>query len=188
MRTSLLCVAMSLSSLNAIAQTTTPPPRVMEAKSEVKPEDGARFRFGVSAGGGGWFADQFSAGLGGVDVRLGVQINDLIGVYAQPHLSFGVASVQKISGATGMFAADVLVDVTLADRFFIAAGGGFGILNNPVGGGPMFRLGAYPLMGKGDARRKGLMIGADLRLVFLSNAGQGLTVVNPFFSIGYEAF
>ena len=38
--------------------------------------DGVRFRGGISGGGGALILDPFTFGLGGVDGRLGVQIND----------------------------------------------------------------------------------------------------------------
>lgn len=180
----------------AVAQSApppAPPPAAPTAPTPPPPSepDGVRFRGGISLGGGGFFGSQgaqdFSAILGGVDGRLGIQINHWIGIYAQPHLSFGSVSIGGAKGLTGEFSATVMADVTIIHRIFVGAGGGVGILNNPAGGELQFRLGAYPLMGFGEgARRKGLMVGADLRLVFLP-APYSVAVM-PFFSIGYEAF
>ena len=61
------------------------------------------------------------------------------------------------------------------------------IYNNPSGVTPMLRIGGYPLMSRSDvkARRKGLMLGMDLRFTTL----EGLkTIVHPTFNLGYEAF
>jgi hypothetical protein len=145
-----------------------------------------RFRGGVSAGAGGMFISDYSGFLGGVDGRLGLQINDLIGVYAVPHLSFGPVSVGSVSSAIGVFSATGVVDATFIDHIFVGAGGGFGVVNNPSGPVVHFRAGGYPLMGHGDdgIRRKGLMVGADVRLYVLS----GATVMQVMGGLGYEAF
>jgi hypothetical protein len=65
-------------------------------------------------------------------------------------------------------------------------GGGGAILNNPFAGELHLRAGGYPLMGYGEdgVRRKGLMIGADVRMFFL----EGYVLLSPTASIGYEAF
>ncbi len=82
--------------------------------------------------------------------------------------------------------ATAVADVTLMDHFFVGAGGGYGVLNNPNGPVVHFRLGGYPLMGKSDTgpRRKGLMLGADMRLFFVPN-NTGMQLMG---AIGYEAF
>jgi hypothetical protein len=166
----------------ATALPTGAPP----AGDDDRESDGVRFRGGASGGGGFWTGSNLTAGLGGGDGRLGVQINHYLAVYGQVHFSGGVVSQGRASGGTGVFAGSGLVEVTLLHRLFIAAGGGAGVLNNPGGGMLHFRLGGYPLMGFGEngARRKGLMVGADLRIVFVT----GLTAIMPFFSVGYEAF
>jgi hypothetical protein len=148
--------------------------------------DGTRFRFGVSGGGGILSGGGYSFTYGGVDLRFGAQINDLIGVYAQPQLGFYAGSAGAIIGAGGLAGASVVVDFTPVDYFFAGVGAGYGILNNPGGAEIHFRVGAYPLVSRSDEgiRRKALMIGADLRLHMVS----GITFVAPTVSIGYEAF
>jgi hypothetical protein len=128
----------------------------------------------------------YSGFLAGVDGRLGVQINDLIGVYAVPHLSFGPVSVGSVSTFIGVLSATAVADVTLIDQIFVGAGGGFGVVNNPSGPVVHFRAGGYPLMGYGNngIRRKGLMLGADMRLYLLST----VTVMQVMGGVGYEAF
>ena len=71
--------------------------------------------------------------------------------------------------------------------FFVGAGLGYTVYNNPAGVTPILRVGGYPLMSRSEqkARRKGLMLGVDLRFTSL----EGLkTIVMPTFNLGYEAF
>jgi hypothetical protein len=155
--------------------------------------DGARFRFGV-AGGFGFFTAASEVGNAevsckyyGADLRLGAQINDMFGIYAQPTLGYYTADTGGTLAAGGLLGAAVVADVTLIDRFFVGGGLGYTIYNNPSGLTPMLRVGGYPLMSRSDekARRKGLMLGMDLRFTSL----EGLkTIVHPTFNIGYEAF
>lgn len=203
MRTALVsligCACLGFLSSTAAAETepraNAPPVVVAGAPAPAAPaedgaKDGVRFRFGVAVGGGAFFADKFTAGLGGLDIRLGVQINNYLGVYAQPHLSFGAATVNNISGGTGVAGGSALVDLTLFNRMFVGAGGGGGVINNPAGPMLHFRLGGYPIMGLGENgyRRKGLMVGADVRIYFVTNGAASLTVIQPMFMVGYEAF
>jgi hypothetical protein len=81
----------------------------------------------------------------------------------------------------------VVADVTIIDRFFAGAGVGYTVYNSPAGVTPILRIGGYPLMVRSEqkARRKGLMLGVDLRFTSL----EGLkTIVMPTFNVGYEAF
>jgi len=70
------------------------------------------------------------------------------------------------------------------------SGGGVGVLNNPVGPEIHFRIGGYPLVARGQNgfTRKGLMLGVDARIFFLSQGGVDLTVGQVLASIGYEVF
>lgn len=150
--------------------------------SDSTPDRGLRFRWGIAATGGGTFVAGYELFMGGIDARLGVQINDLLGVYLQPHFSIGGGDIGGLTGLTGFVGSSALVDVTLFDRLFASAGAGFMVLNNPVAAQLHFRLGGYPLASKGDAG--GFMLGVDLRLYFV----EGVTVMSLFGSIGYEAF
>ena len=171
---------------------STPAASPAQAAEGAEPEakDGLRFRGGISLGGGLEKVSIVSGPMVGVDGRLGVQVNNLLAIYAQPHLSFGSLSASAggttVSGATGTFAVAAMADVTLIDHLFVGAGFGYGILNNPKG--PMFqaRLGGYPLMTRGEngIRRKGLMIGGDFRSIFIT----GATGIMLMAAIGYEAF
>jgi hypothetical protein len=155
--------------------------------------DGPRFRFGVAAG-LGFFTAQSEVGPGkvsctyyGGDLRLGAQINDLFGVYVQPTLGYYTADVTYVFAVGGLVGLAAVADVTLIDRFFLGAGIGYTVYNNPAGVTPILRVGGYPLMSRSEqkARRKGLMLGADLRFTNI----EGLkTIVMPTFNLGYEAF
>ncbi len=161
-----------------------------EAPSVSSRAGGGRFRFGINGAGGLEHVQSVSGPMFGLDLRLGWQLNDLFAIYAQPHFSFGSLGTSVggvgISGATGTFVGTVLGEVTLADRFFGGLGIGYGILNNPSGFAFEARVGAYPLMSRSadGTRRKGLMVGVDLKTVFISGA-TGLLVLG---CVGYEAF
>jgi hypothetical protein len=155
--------------------------------------DGARFRFGVS-GGIGFFTAASEVGPAkvsctyyGLDLRFGAQINNMFGIYAQPTLGYYSADAGGALAAGGLLGFAAVADATFADRFFVGAGLGYTVYNSPSGLTPLLRIGGYPLMSRSDtkARRKGLMLGADLRFTSL----EGLkTIVMPTFNIGYEAF
>jgi len=156
-------------------------------------EDGLRFRFGVS-GGIGFFSaaseagnDKVSCTYYGSDLRFGAQVNNLIGVYAQPTLGYYSVNGSGGLAAGGLLGFSVIADATFLDRLFVGAGIGYTVYNNPGGITPILRVGGYPLMSRSEqkARRKGLMVGADLR--FTSPDGLK-TIVMPTFNVGYEAF
>jgi hypothetical protein len=155
------------------------------------PRDGMRFRWGVSAAGGLEKVSVISGPMFGVDARFGLQLNHLLGFYLQPHLSFGKLSGEstggfKVTGFTGTFSVAAMAEATLMDRFFAAAGAGYGVLNNPSGAMIQARVGGYPLVGRGldGIRRRGLMVGVDIRAIFIDGA-TGLLVLG---AVGYEAF
>ena len=114
----------------------------------------------------------------GSDLRFGAQINDMIGVYAQPTLGYYSADVSGGLAAGGLVGLAVAADFTFIDRLFVGAGIGYTVYNSPAGISPLLRFGGYPLMSRSDqkARRKGLMVGMDLRFTSL----EGLkTIVMP---------
>jgi hypothetical protein len=155
--------------------------------------DGTRFRFGVGAGLGFFSAasevgsDKVSCTYYGSDLRFGAQINNLIGVYAQPTLGYYSVNGSGGLGAGGLLGFSVIADATFIDRLFVGAGLGYTVYNSPGGMTPILRVGGYPLMSRSDekARRKGLMVGADLRFTSLDGLK---TIVMPTFNVGYEAF
>jgi hypothetical protein len=149
--------------------------------------DDGRFRFGVAGGAGlmSWEGPTFW--YGGVDLRFGYQINDMIGIYGQPQIGvYGGDAGGGVVGSGGLIGTSAVVDFTFADQFFVGGGLGYAILNNPSGVEIHFRVGGYPIYTdkKDRARRKGLMLGADIRLHLV----EGYTFVAPTFNIGYEAY
>lgn len=195
---------------SAAEQPATPPPVASAATSPAPPteqatpaappprRDGVRFRGGISASGGTEFITGLSTGtligaLGGIDGRLGVQINKLVGIYIQPHIAFGswLGLGGPFNGLTGNVAATAMVDFTIIDRIFIGTGVGGGLVNNPGGAVVQFRAGGYPVMklAADHPRRKGLMLGVDVRVYFINAGGTGTVPdVNIMGGIGYEAF
>ena len=175
------------------AAAATPAPAPAGGDTTTATVDGLRFRFGVAAG-IGFFTAADEAGTAeisctyyGADLRLGAQINDLVGVYAQPVLGYYSADVGGVIASGGLLGMAVVADVTIIDRFFAGAGLGYTVYNNPAGLSPMLRIGGYPLMSRSEqkARRKGLMLGMDLRFTSLEGIK---TIVMPTFNLGYEAF
>src|SRR5262245_49725337 len=124
---------LSLHAAEVLAQAPPPPaapgaPAAAPAAAAAD-KDGARFRGGVSLVGGTMAISDYSGFLAGVDGRLGVQINDMIGVYAVPSLTFGPISVGPVSSVIGVLSATGVADVTLIDQIYVGGGGGFGIVN-----------------------------------------------------------
>ena len=140
----------------------------------------------MSVSGGGAFVAGWNLGFVGFDGRIGVQLNNLIGIYAQPYFMLGYGERGDFKAFTGFAGAAAMVDFTFLDRFFAGAGAGGAILNNPGAGELHIRIGGYPLLGRGfdPARRKGLMVGVDMRVYFAS----GFQIVNVMGGVGYEAF
>ncbi len=169
-----------------------PPATAAPATPATEAHDGFRFRHGIAATAGEEFGSGPSSGLSGalfgLDWRLGAQVNNLYAVYFQTHLSFGTAHIGAASGVTGNFAEAVMLERTLVDKYFVGGGAGYGVLNNPSGPIVALRGGLYPLMkvSETEARRRGLMVGADLRFYFAgANVG---TVTQVMVSVGYEKY
>jgi hypothetical protein len=169
----------------AFAQEAAPKP-ARDEDEEPTDDDGVRFRGGVAGYGGGLFLEGYSMGIGGAQGHLGVQINDLIGVYAVPQVGIYGGEISGLVGIGGLAGASAVVDFTFLDQIFVGAGGGFAVLNNPIAGELHIRAGGYPAFGFGEdgIRRKGFSIAADLRVFFL----QGFVLLSPTLSLGYEAF
>jgi hypothetical protein len=168
------------------ASVVTPAPAPLPA-----PEHGLRMRNGFSLSASHEFGSGPSEGLSGnlygVDWRIGAQINDLYAAYLQTHLSFGDASIGSASGMTGNFAAALMAERTLPQRFFAAGGVGYGVLNNPSGPLVQLRAGWYPFEQSsvhGKVRR--LNVAADARWYFPGDAIG--TVTQLAITIGYDRF
>lgn len=209
-------VASSLLSLSAFAtepqlppDAVAPPPTPAVEPAAPKP-DRARFRGGIGLEAGAVIVPgSYTVGAIGLQAPLGVQINNLIGVYALPNFDviFGEAGGVQLGAA-------FIVDFTFDDQITVgvgpdlsllaAFGGDSGSLSG-VGGalyGARLRFGWSPALSQDpvSARRKALTIGADLRL--LGGAAGKATVnadgsgsasastfaLSPMATISYSAF
>jgi hypothetical protein len=188
MRTHLAHVV-SILAFAAVGLTAT----AASAQRVVVEEEGggyARFRGGIDFTGGALLVSGFTAGLVGIDGRLGVQLNNLVGIYAQPHLVFGDGTYAATTGVTGVFGVSAIVDFTF-DRLFIGGGGGFAYIGSAPYASPEgeVRVGFYPIVSHGrGGRRRGLMLGVDLHIIYVPDGGNALGLLEPMFQIGYEAF
>ena len=201
MRTHVACVAASVLAFAAIGTTAAtasaqqvvyvqPAPRAVYV--EGGGGDYARFRGAIDLTGGGLLVSGVSAGLVGVDARLGVQVNNLLGIYAQPHLSFGAGTYAGPgnTGFTGVAGVSGIVDFTF-DRVFFGGGGGFAYVGSLPFASPEgeIRAGFYPIVSHGrGGRRRGLVIAADLHILYVPDTVGSIGLLQPMLQIGYEAF
>lgn len=149
--------------------------------------DGGRFRFGVAGGIGRLTTEGVGFDYYGVDLRFGWQANDALAIYAQPQLGYyQLDGMSGLFGSGGLLGSSVVADYTLFDYFFVGGGVGYAVLNSPSGAELHLRAGGYPLMFRSDTkvRRRGLMVGVDLRVHFV----EGYTFVAPTLNAGYDAF
>lgn len=165
------------------APTVEPPP----------PRRGATLRNGFSLSVGQEFGtsnigNRFSGQLYGFDWRIGMQINKAIGVYLHTHLSLGSIKTNAVSGYTGNLAAAVTGEYTLPMRLFLAAGAGYGVLNNPSGPLVGFRVGYYPFEATSAGKSRRLNVALDTRLYFVSAGAESITMKHIAVSIGYDRF
>ena len=197
-------VALVLVASSAAAQEPPPPPPEAAPAPVDAEKDGARFRGGVALEGGGLIVpDGGSLGLGGVNGQIGVQINNLVGVYFVPTLDilFG-------SGSGVYLGSGVLVDFTMVDDMItVGAGPDLAVFaaigSGSASGGAMYggrlHFGYNAIVGKGDdgIRRKALTIGADLRLMVgpfatasatTASASTSAFAMAPTAFIAYQAF
>lgn len=176
-------------------------------------DDGARFRGGVALQGGLMAIPDAETNLGAVGVsgEIGVQINNLVGLYWVPHFDvlFGSAGGVNLVSA-------LMVDFTFADDLLtVGVGPDIGLFAaigvdtsnvsaSALGGanyGGRLRFQVHPVVGDGEdgIRRKAFSIGLDTRLMGGPVAGASVgpnevsaTVtgfyVQPMLTIGYTAF
>lgn len=178
-------------------------------KEEAAVEDRVRFRWGINAEGGPYVvADEFTLGLAGVNAGIGVQINNMIGIYALPQLDVIFGDVGGVHVGIG-----ALVDFTIADWFsvgagpdtgaFLAFGGGDGEFSAAGGTmyGARFRAAFFPFLkhAEDSPKRKALAIGVDARLLTgdvggatVSSNGSSASATDfvfiPLLTIGYQSF
>lgn len=181
---------------------SAPAPAAAPEAAPFEPESESRFRWGIAANGGPMLG-AYSGGAGGIGARFGMQMNQLLGVYAQPMflLGAGVSSDASGASATGLalYGVGAIVDATLIDLFYVAGGpelllGGVGTAAATTGGassasaatGPFFSVAGRAGLALGSARpnrRKAFTLGLDMHIVFAGGAA-----VLPMVALGYEAF
>jgi len=161
----------------------------------------SRFRWGIAANGGPMLGG-YSGGAGGIDARFGMQLSSMLGLYAQPLflVGAGVSSDANGASATGLalYGASAMVDVTLADLFYVAGGpevllGGVGTASATTNSasasassGAFFSMAGRTGLAFGSKRpdrRKAFTLGLDMHVVFAGN-----TAILPMLALGYEAF
>lgn len=151
-------IASSESSAFAEASTAT-------TESASSPSSSMRFRggiggfFAVGVPGRGFFA-------GGIQGRLGVQLNDVIALYVEPELLGGGGG----GGVLGLVGASPLIELTVKDRYYFGAG-------------PCVMYGAYAA-DTGDTEA-GLVPGAKLKMGV--GFGSKSSSTRKQFTIGLDA-
>jgi hypothetical protein len=153
------------------------------------PDLGTHLRNGFSASLGEEVGSGPSSGLTGqlygVDWRIGAKLAGPWSVYADTHLSLGTAKIGAASGYTGNFAFAMMGERELPARTFVAAGGGYGVLNNPSGMLAQVRGGWYP-MEHDSAVARHLNVALDARFYF---AGDQIGTVSQIsLTLGYDRF
>ena len=135
-------------------------------------------RWAIGATGGPYIGGNVG-GAGGLWGQLGVQINQLIGVYYQTHAMIGAVGLKNSSDVYDLFVGgiwnnEVMVDFTFADVFQVGVGPSFDVfsVNNFSEG--FFGLDARIGVGLGRriwGHRSGFMLGVDVHPTFVTDAG-----------------
>lgn len=170
--------------------------------AEKPPEaQGPHLRWAAHVGGGPWILPGSTGGFGGVGLQLGVQINELVGVYYSGFAGVGGgASVDENSAsasAGGIVQNAVMADVTLLDIFQVGAGPsldylGMALANGNSNGtasasaaaGVYFGLNAragLALGGSGPGARGRFMVGLEVHPTFV---GSGLVPTTVLITLG----
>lgn len=185
------------------AAAAPPPPGVAPAPGAPIEEPGARFRWGISALGGPMLGG-LSGAAGGFDVRLGAQINNMIGAYAQPVFIVGLGGSSSAHGVSASaFAAyglGALADFTFGDLFFVGVGpellfGEFATATVTSAAGASAAAGniaffsvvsriGLALGSMKPERRKAFTIGLSPRVILTSSSPVILATV----ALGYDSF
>ena len=177
----------------AVATATEPPPTTSVAAPAAEPPPpppmGTHLRNGFSASLGEELGSGPSSGLTGqlygVDWRIGAKLAGPWSVYADTHLSLGTAKIGSTSGYTGNFAFAMMGERELPSRTFVAAGGGYGVLNNPSGLLAQVR-GGINLGGDDMTVSRRWNVALDARFYF---AGDQIGTVSQIsLTLGYDRF
>lgn len=157
--------------------------------------DRPRVRFGVSGVGGGFVGSAHGA-LGGVAVRVGLQINDIVAVYVQGQGLIGQFLPGPGDDLAGFAFHSLMVDFTIADVFQVGAGPALDFVwgcdgryhASCAGSGPYFggdlRL-AFLAGSPGPGRRQGLVFSFDAHPTWFGGQDAAITLLA---GIGFELY
>lgn len=163
-------------------------------------KDRARVRGGVAGAGGALIAPEAELGMvtAGVQGQVGVQLNDLVGLYWVPQLELGIGS-----GLGGVnLSTAVMIDFSPIDFVSLGVGPDLGFFagigdDGAAAGanyGGRFRFAVHPFVSEGkNHRRNAFTLAADLRLLegatLATNSGgtRGF-VMQPMLTAGWTAF
>jgi hypothetical protein len=176
----------------AALEPAAPPPTSAVAPAPAPPPPPAlgthlRNGFSLSLGEevGSGPSSGFTGQLYGVDWRIGAKLAGPYSVYADTHLSLGTGQLNGASGYTGNFAFAVLGERELPANTFVAAGGGYGVLNNPSGMLAQLR-GGMNLGGDDSQVMRRWNVALDARFYF---AGDAIGTVSQIsLTLGYDRF
>lgn len=189
-----VCLLPAIAAADTVVATASepPPPTSVTAPAPPPPavaEPGTHLRNGFSASLGEELGSGPSSGLTGqlygVDWRIGAKLAGPWSVYADTHLSLGTAKIGAASGYTGNFAVAMMGERELPARTFVAAGGGYGVLNNPSGLLAQVR-GGINLGGDDMQVARRWNVALDARFYF---AGDQIGTVSQIsLTLGYDRF
>ena len=153
-----------------------------------------RVRFGINGHGGGFVGATHGA-VGGLGVRLGVQVNDLFAVYVQGQGLIGQFLPSPGDGLAGFAFHSLMFELTLADVVQLGLGPALDFVwgcdgtyqPSCAGTGPYLggdaRL-AVVLGGRGPGRRSGLEFSFDVHPTWFGETAS----VALLFGLGYELY
>jgi hypothetical protein len=146
-----------------------PPPGYIRAPEQAS--DGVRFRGGIFLDAGGLIASGANDGMIGPHGELGVQINNLVGIYATPGFGILFGASGGLDIGTGLMADfTILNDVlTVGGGLDLGAFAAFGSTSALAGAGYGGRIhvawNAIVSKGENGYRRKALVLALDLRFI-----------------------
>jgi hypothetical protein len=189
----LVCLVPAIAAADTQVATATepaPPPAnsAIAPAPPPPPAPGTHLRNGFSLSLGEEVGSGPSSGLSGqlygVDWRIGAKLAGPYSVYADTHLSLGTAKIGAASGYTGNFALALMGERELPARTFVAAGGGYGVLNNPSGMLAQLRGGMN--LGGSESVMRRWNVALDARFYF---AGDQIGTVSQIsLTLGYDRF
>jgi hypothetical protein len=167
---------------------------VVAAPASAQRYDRPRVRFGVSGVGGGFVGAAHGA-LGGAAVRIGIQANDVVGIYLQAQGLIGQFLPAPGDGLAGFAFHSLMIDFTIADRVQIGVGPALDFVwgcdgryqhacsgSGPYLGGDL-RL-AFLAGDRGPGRRSGLVFSFDAHPTWFGDDA----AITLLFGIGFELY